>query len=191
MRERLYRAPGQWVQRYYAVQPVIFLPVKPRRNHKSGAGINSPRNGGTINDTNTQTFGTCSTAKMLIIIGKVGYIVIIGNGKVTVSSRNGRQAKEFTSQSTSNVKPKGMGEDYLSSTSDDDCMFDGLFYDIQQFKLDKKLDFVLLMSENIYDRINTLEAVRLISNTFSEEKNMFRNTVHKLCGLSIGKFSLG
>ena len=128
---------------------------------------------------------------MLIIIGKVGYIVIIGNGKVTVSSRNGRQAKEFTSQSTSNVKPKGMGEDYLSSTSEDDCMFDGLFYDIQQFKLDKKLDFVLLMSENIYDRINTLEAVRLISNTFSEEKNMLRNTVHKLCGLSIGKISFG
>jgi hypothetical protein len=63
-------------------------------------GINSPRNGGNINNTNTQAFGTCSTAKILII-GKVGYILIIGNGKVTVSSRNGIQAKEFTSQSFS------------------------------------------------------------------------------------------
>ena len=44
------------------------------------------------------------------------------------------------------------------------------------------------MSENIYDRLSSAEAIRIVSRTFKDEKNMLRNTIHKLCGLSIGKF---
>ena len=41
------------------------------------------------------------------------------------------------------------------------------------------------MSENIYDRLSSTEAIRMVSKTFKDEKNLLRNSIHKICGLSI------